>query len=76
MREADGQEELLSGEEPKGYYRKAQVTDAVRRGQRQMLEKEPNGLDSGRPPTGERNVFRLGFRFALLTRGKKVPKAW
>ena len=51
MREADGQEELLSGKEPKGYYRDAQVTDAVRRGQRQKLEKEPNGLHSGTPST-------------------------
>jgi hypothetical protein len=76
MREADVQEELLSGGRTKRIYREAQVTDAVRRGQRQMLEKEPNRLHLGTPSTCERRGFRLGFRFALLTQGKKVPKAW
>jgi hypothetical protein len=49
MREADLQEELLSGEEPNGYYWEIQVTDAVRRGQRQMLEEEPNRLHLDTP---------------------------
>jgi hypothetical protein len=62
---------------PKGYYREAQVTVAVSRGQRQMLQESRMGYTKERRPlTGERRVFRLCFRFALLTRGKKVPKAW
>jgi hypothetical protein len=52
------------------------VTVAVSLGQRQLLQESRMGYTQARPPTGDRRVFRLGFRFALLTRGKKVPKAW
>jgi hypothetical protein len=71
MREADGQEELLSGEEPKGYYREAQVTDAVCRGQRQMLEKEPNGLHSGTPSAWAKRRFPFGLSFRVAYPGQK-----
>ena len=71
MREADGQEELLSGEEPKEYYREAQVTDAVRRGQRQMLEKEPNGLHSSTPPTWAKKRLSFGLSFRDAYPGQK-----
>ena len=76
MREAEGQEELLSGK-----------TEGILSGgtsdchNTPRLEanatREPDGYTKERRPlTGERRVFRLCFRFALLTRGKKVPKAW
>ena len=70
MREADGQEELLSGEEPKGC-REAQATDAVRRGQRQMLEKEPNGLHLSTPPTWAKKRLSFGLSFRDAYPGQK-----
>ena len=70
MREAEGQEELLSGK-TEGILSGGKVTAAVRRGQTQMLQESRTGYTKERRPlTGERRVFRLGFRFALLTRGK------
>jgi hypothetical protein len=75
MREAEGQEELLSGKTEgilSGGTSDCRSTPRLEAN----ATRKPDGYIRARPLTGERRVFRLCFRFALLTRGKKVPKAW
>jgi hypothetical protein len=76
MREADGHEELLSGKTEGILSGGTSDCRSTPRSDANATRKPDGYTKERRPLTGERRVFRLCFRFALLTRGKKVPKAW